>query len=426
MFFYYLFLLLAPFQDHPILGASLVNLGFMPLTPVKVAGILMLAYAFLTQPPADAAPSLPTHMPMLYLFFAVVPVFSTIAFRLPVPQASISALISFGFLLIATRKLITNPTRARNTVRMLVFAETFASLWLYKQYYIQHWPRPIGPSSDPNYEALAIVMVIPLAVWLLRYDENKLWRFIGLGCTPVLIFAVFLSQSRGGLLALAVLMVTGWFKGGRKPALLIAGIFLIGLTALLAPSRTWERVRQTSITGQATSGGEVSSRTRVELIKAGIHMMEKHPVLGIGLERFQPNVFKYNPNLADVISRNHIAHNTYVQIGAECGLPILAIFLAILLQSLFDYRAIQRLAPPGGFELAALGMAMELGLYAYGIAAFFLSAQLVKSIWVYVFLSHNLREIAAAEGAKGDANITLSSIGAQPVRLRRPPIAAAR
>jgi O-antigen ligase len=425
LFFYYLFLLLAPFQDHPIFGASLINLGFMPLTPVKVAGILMLAYAFLTPPPPDAAPSLPTRMPMLYLFFAVVPVFSTMAFGLPVPQASISALISFGFLLVATRKLITNPTRARNTVRMLVFAETFATLWLYKQYYIQHWPRPIGPSSDPNYEALSIVMVIPLAVWVLRYDENKLWRFIALGCTPVLIFAVFLSQSRGGLLALAVLMVTGWFKGGKKASLLFAGIFLIGLTALLAPSRTWERVRQTKLTGEATSGGEVSSRTRVELIKAGIHMMEKHPVLGIGLERFQPSVFKYNPNLANVISRNHIAHNTYVQIGAECGLPVLAVFLAILLQSLLDYRAIQSLARPGGFELGALGVAMELGLYAYGIAAFFLSAQLVKSIWVYVFLSHNLREIAASDGAKRDADVSPPSIAVRPVGLRRPPSAAA-
>jgi O-antigen ligase len=425
LFFYYLFLLLAPFQDHPIFGASLINLGFMPLTPVKVAGILMLAYAFLTPPPADSAPSLPTRVPMLYLFFAVVPVFSTLVFGLPMPQASISALISFGFLLIATRMLITNPSRARNTVRMLVFAETFAALWLYKQYYIQHWPRPIGPSSDPNYEALSIVMVIPLAIWLLRYDENKLWRFIGLGCTPVLIFAVFLSQSRGGLLALAVLMVTGWFKGGKKPSLLFAGIFLIGLTALLAPSRTWERVRQTKLTGDATSGGEVSSRTRVELIKAGIHMMEKHPVLGIGLERFQPSVFKYNPNLANVISRNHIAHNTYVQIGAECGLPVLAVFLAILLQSLLDYRAIQTLARPGPFRLIELGMAMELGLYAYAVAAFFLSAQLVKSIWVYVFLSHNLREIAAADGAKRDAGIILPAMTVRPVGPRRPPSAAA-
>ena len=42
---------------------------------------------------------------------------------------------------------------------------------MYKQYYIYHWPRQLGPSSDPNYEALSLVVTVPLAIWLARYEE---------------------------------------------------------------------------------------------------------------------------------------------------------------------------------------------------------------------------------------------------------------
>ena len=66
----------------------------------------------------------------------------------------------------ATNLLISTQNRLQNTIRVIVLVETFASTWLYKQYYIYHWPRPLGPSADPNYEALSLVMTVPLAIWL--------------------------------------------------------------------------------------------------------------------------------------------------------------------------------------------------------------------------------------------------------------------
>ncbi len=58
----------------------------------------------------------------------------------------------------ATNLLVSTQNRLQMTIRVIVLVETFASTWMYKQYYIYHWPRPLGPSSDPNYEALSLVM----------------------------------------------------------------------------------------------------------------------------------------------------------------------------------------------------------------------------------------------------------------------------
>ena len=70
--------------------------------------------------------------------------------------------------------------------------------------------------------------------------------------------------------------------------------------------------------------------SRLELARAGLHMMEAHPVFGIGLDQFKSVEFHYNPLLAVVEPNPHIAHNTYVQLGAEGGIPTLALYLAIL------------------------------------------------------------------------------------------------
>ena len=79
----------------------------------------------------------------------------------------------------ATNLLISTQNRLQMTIRVIVLVETFASTWLYKQYYIYHWPRPLGPSADPNYEALSLVMTVPLAIWLNRYEERNLWKWVG-------------------------------------------------------------------------------------------------------------------------------------------------------------------------------------------------------------------------------------------------------
>ena len=394
MIFYYLFLFLIPFQDHPVLGAQLLNVGSFPITPVKLAGIPLVAAVLLMPRSTDAAPRPRSQILLLYVAFTLFQFFSSIMSSLSFPGGDASTLLSFGILMIATGSLINSRQRLQSTIRAIVVIETFASLWLYKQYYILHWPRPLGPSSDPNYEALSLVMMVPLGIWLARYEESRFWKLVGLVCAPVLAFAVVIAQSRGGVLAIAVMVVVAWLSSDRKLRLALAFVAAATPLLLFAPTNLFNRIRQIQIQGQAQTGPEISTRTRVELARAGLHMMEAHPVFGVGLDNFPANEFHYNHLLMSVIDKVHIAHNTYVQLGAEGGIPTLALYLSILGLTLVTCRRTEKL-PGVPDDLAALAFSFRIGLIGFAVAAFFLTAEMVKEPWVIISLTPNLYAIAA-------------------------------
>ena len=72
--------------------------------------------------------------------------------------------------------------------------------------------------------------------------------------------------------------------------------------------------------------------------------MEAHPVFGVGLGQFKSAEFHYNPLLISLEAHPHIAHDTYVQLGAEGGIPTLALYLAILGVTLATCRRAQKTA----------------------------------------------------------------------------------
>ena len=394
MIFYYLFLFLIPFQDHPVLGAQLVNLGSFLITPVKLAGIPLVLAVMLTPRSAEAVPRPRTDILLLFAAFTLFQFFGSILSNLTFAGGDASTLISFGILMVATNSLINSPRRLQLTIRAIVLIETFASTWLYKQYYIYHWPRPLGPSSDPNYEALSLVIMVPLAIWLARYEEKRFWRLVGMLCAPILTFAVFVSQSRGGLLSLTVMSLVVWISSERKLRLVLGAIVVAIPLLVLSPSSVFKRIEQIQVGGQGQTGPELSTRCRVELARAGLRMMESHPVFGVGLDNFPANEFRYNRLLMSMTDKVHIAHNTYVQLGAEGGIPTLVLYLSILGLCLVTCRSAEKL--PGVPEnLGALAFAFRVGLIGFSVAAFFLTAEFVKEPWVIISLTPNLYAMAA-------------------------------
>jgi O-antigen ligase len=199
--------------------------------------------------------------------------------------------------------------------------------------------------------------------------------------------------------ALGTLCLLGWLHSRRKFALAAGGLIILAALAIAAPSVTWSRFQQIQVTGRPTTGAEMSTRTRIELWRGGLRMIETHPVFGIGLDQFKSQVGYYNAALYKVSNRNYIAHNTYIHIAAEEGIPILCLFLCMLWLAQKNYRVVRKSGSSSGF--AEISVAMRLGLIAYMIAAFFLSAQLEKTLWVFLPLSQNLREIVADKGRVG-------------------------
>jgi O-antigen ligase len=390
---YFMFLFLVPFQEHPILGAPLFTVGQIPITLIKVVGVPLVAAALLLPRPRDAAPRPGPTILLLFAAFALYQIIGTFLSSLSFPATDLSTLFAFAILIFATSLLICTRNRMQMTIRTIVLVETFASTWLYKQYYIYHWPRPIGPSNDPNYEALSLVIALPLALWLARHEVRYFWKWVGLVCSPILAFAVFVSQSRGALLALTVMAALAWMNSRHKMRLALGFAAAAALMLAIAPSQMIQRIEQTQLRGQATTGAGESTRERVELTRAGLHMMEAHPVFGIGLGQFKAVEFHYNRTLEDLEPDPKVAHNTYAQLGAEGGVPTLALYLAILAVTLATSRRAQKL-PGVPEDISALALSFQIGLIGIMVAEFFLTAQYIKGVWVFISLAPNLYTIS--------------------------------
>ena len=399
------------------MGAQLFHVGFFPITPIKLVGIPLVAAAVLLPRPPDAAPRPSARILFLFAAFVLFQILGTTLSSLSFPADDASTLFSFAILMIATNLLISTQNRMQMTIRVIVLVETFASTWLYKQYYIYHWPRPLGPSADPNYEALSLVMTVPLAIWMIRYEQRDLWKWVGRICSPILAFAVFVSQSRGGLLALVVMAALAWLNSQHKMRLAVGSVVAVAFMLAIGPGQMIKRLQQMQFQGQGQTGAEISTRARVELARAGLRMMEHHPVFGVGLGQFQSYEFRYNPLLMSLEGHPHIAHDTYVQLGAEGGIPTLALYLAILMLTLATCRSAQKVQGVPD-DMAGLALAFQIGLIGIMVAEVFLTAQYIKEVWVFISLTPNLYAISVHAAAMSRKTASAPTGPATPVAPR--------
>lgn len=220
---------------------------------------------------------------------------------------------------------------------------------------------PYGTFGNPNFFAGFIAMTLPLCLYALLF-EKRYGAALALG---IQIYALIINRSRGGFLGamlalIFLLLVFLWSKRSSgpsfwRPALLsVGGSFgFLLLLLLLMPD---VRLRFASIftelaalikhvfTGQLMEAGHLGSN-RVALWMITLQVIGLYPLFGTGIggyaaiveEHFSEAVrlFLHTPNL--FVDR---AHNEFLHIAAQSGLPALLfylLFLARLIKRGFAY-----------------------------------------------------------------------------------------
>jgi O-antigen ligase len=178
-----------------------------------------------------------------------------------------------------------------------------------------------GPYVNHNHYAglMEMLVPIPLIVSLTRLAPPKV-RAVAAATAAVMVGTIFLSGSRGGMLAifaelviLAALLVKQ--KRGLRTAIGI-GVFLaivVGLLVWIGGAELSQRI--------ATAGpghSELASDIRSYINRDGLRMFLKKPVLGWGLGTF-PIVY---PEFRTFYTNFFVnqAHNDYLQLLVEMGL----------------------------------------------------------------------------------------------------------
>lgn len=179
-----------------------------------------------------------------------------------------------------------------------------------------------GPYVNHNHYAglMELLVPIPLVLALTRLAEQR--KRIAAGfAAAVMAGTLFLSGSRGGMLALLVeLTVLGVVLSRQRKSLRIAiglGAFAIVLVSLV----TWLggkdlTTRISSISRESRT--EISGGMRSSIDRDALRMFRKKPVLGWGLGTF-PTVYPQFRSFYTNFFVNQ-AHNDYLQLLAEMGL----------------------------------------------------------------------------------------------------------
>jgi O-antigen ligase len=245
---------------------------------------------------------------------------------------------------------------------------------------------------ETNYLAAIIVLMVPMAFVLSSQAQLAVRRALWAGAGLVLVLMVFLTSSRGGFIGLlAAGMMFVYRRRGLGGALAV--LLLLLASALLLPTDLGSRALATIFQdgSDLPAGLEQSNRAHVALFWAALRMIADSPIIGVG-----PLNFKTLSTLYTGLHQGNIAHNTFLEIAAEFGLPALAVFLLLLVATLLTLGRASRLdGSPEARELAGWAEGLRSGLVGFLVAGCFISAQYEKVLWLAVFLTIVLGALAA-------------------------------
>lgn len=269
--------------------------------------------------------------------------------------------------------------------------------------------RATGTIGDPNELAAALLVGLALAAgFALGRERSPALRLGALLAIPLCAAGIFLSLSRGGLIALAALLVAGTVFAGR---------WRLAVTAILVAVVAGGVVYFTQIASlpareRVTSSNGGSGRS--DLWTVGLRMVDAHPLGGVGVGNFpvvsrnyalQPGALRRSDLIFSAEPK--IAHNTYLQIMAETGVPGLLLFLGIVLACLScALRAARVWAKRHDRTMEALARSLLLALIGMLVADFFISQMYSKLLWVGLALGPAMLAIANREAQR--SALTLS------------------
>ncbi len=229
--------------------------------------------------------------------------------------------------------------------------------------------RASGTIGHPNTLSAYLTMCLPLVVWLAARSRTRAAVVAWLALAGASLFVIVASLSRGAWLGVAAAASVGIFlalaSGRRRSSGAVVAAVVVLAVAFLVPFVTPMRVPLLTRLEQLTDMSAATSRTRMELWRAGIRMFEDHPLLGVGVDAYLAAFPRYRTTTLTQIEWGGTptkAHNDAIQIlatqGSLGGLAALAIVILCA-------RAVWRMARRANPELRTVAVAAGAALAGY-------------------------------------------------------------
>ena len=227
--------------------------------------------------------------------------------------------------------------------------------------------------ADPNYFAAMLLVPLSLAIGMFRLTRSRLLKMVMVLTMALAGLSIFLTMSRGALVALMLLGSVYVYRLGLKLRIAFGVVVVLAVLALFAPPTFWQRLRPDAL---STGAG------RTNIWAAGAQMLKHNFILGVGLSNFPVAYDAYAGAGPKFQGYQRDSHNSYLNILAEQGVVGLILFLTAVF---FQFRLLR--AGPGRTRAPSiLVVSCEAALLAVLGAGFFLDLLFSKFIWLLFIL----------------------------------------
>lgn len=249
-------------------------------------------------------------------------------------------------------------------------------------------PQGGGLYGDENNYAMLFVIGQPYLFYLSYMFKKKFWRYACWLVIPFTWHAIFLTGSRGGLLA--AIFLIGIFSIRTKNKILPFVAIILFVIAFVTQSGDIMSGRARTI---ASYQEDASAMGRIEAWKAAIEMAKDHPFTGVGIASFTAAF----PSYSFGIPRE--AHNAFFQLLGETGVLGATAYMLLCLICISELmRTCYRMEKSGAAnihnKMYLINEALLLSFLGLIVCSSFLSLQYFDVFYMLCALVHAKKNIA--------------------------------
>jgi len=233
-----------------------------------------------------------------------------------------------------------------------------------------------GTIANSNDYAGHLIFVLPFLLWVVMTSKTLVFRVAAFALIPYGLYVILSTASRGALIAIGVGAVYAFFAGSARiriaMGVLLPLVFVVAISLL--PQRAWQRLLSFSDDSTGNEEAVESTETRKYLLQTSLLFMVEHPLFGVGADQFSGVEGKASRQIGK-LGVWHATHNSFTQVGSECGLPALYFFLAGIGSSLLLLNRVYRSSRdrPEYQEISATAFCLMLSLVSFCAAITFLN-----------------------------------------------------
>lgn len=383
------------FKDNPLSGSKLIG--------ASLAVILMLQLA-MHQIPSDRLRSNIWRFLIAFMVLYFLSLLNTDDMGMSLGHLRE---ISVGLILFVITLLIGRELNLDLFARLVTLAVSTTCAMAMFSTKFQDQGRAAGLLEDPNAFALLIAFAIPLALLLVIRSPNLLHRLFWGGCCLLLLGGMTKTESRSGLVVLALSLVIGcWHYRAQLARIrprhlgfaMLGAAIVIPLAIYAMPAGYIARIQSLSVLSAGAKGhNDESLGRRASYIVVGSQMIRENPLLGSGPGTFPlhyattgyAKAFSANRKIGDLYRR---AHNTYLEIFSELGVPAGLMFVGMLGLGLYNLaRARKAWMLRRDWQQADLMTHLGVSFLSLTLFLMFLSAPNQKYLWIMLAMTSVLR-----------------------------------